>query len=133
MTPNQKRRGFHEFGTNKVIGVMDDKAKVDAARAALTSIGITDAMIEVFCSLEGERNLDLKGESHGFLDHIGRIFEHVRLVGWIAHGSLRKGITGQDTASFKFIQVIPRRENRRKTVAGERRVFHQRLYVIART
>jgi hypothetical protein len=80
VSPNQKRRGFHEFGTNKVIGVMDDKAKVDAACAALTSIGITDAMIEVFCSLEGERNLDLKGESHGFLDHISRTFEHVRLV-----------------------------------------------------
>ena len=80
VTPNQKRRGFHDFGTNKVVGVIDDVAKVDAARAALTSIGITDAMIEVFCGLEGERNLDLKGESHGFLDHISRIFEHVRLV-----------------------------------------------------
>ena len=80
VTPNQKRRGFHDFGTNKVVGVIDDVSKVDAARAALTAIGITDAMIQVFCSVEGERNLDLKGESHGFLDHISRIFEHVRLV-----------------------------------------------------
>ena len=80
VTPNKKRREFHEFGTSKVVGVIDDKAKVDAARVALISIGITDAMIEVFCSLEGERNLDLKGESHGFLDHINRIFEHSRLV-----------------------------------------------------
>lgn len=80
VTPNQKRRGFHDFGANKVIGVIDDVAKVDAARAALTSIGITDAMIEVFCGLEGERNLDLKGESHGFLDHLSRMYEHVRQV-----------------------------------------------------
>ena len=80
VTPKQKRRGFHDFGTNKVVGVIDDVANVDAARAALTSIGITDEMIEVFCGLEGERNLDLKGESHGFLDHMNRIFEHVRLV-----------------------------------------------------
>ena len=80
VTANQKRRGFHDFGTNKVVGVMDDKARVDAARAALSSIGITDEMIEVFCGLEGERNLDLKGESHGFLNHISRIFEHVRQV-----------------------------------------------------
>ena len=80
VTPNKKRRGFHEFGTNKVIGVIDDVANVDAARAALTSIGITDAMIEVFCGLEGEHNLDLKGESHGFLDHINRILEHFLLV-----------------------------------------------------
>ncbi|HMG75260.1 MAG TPA: hypothetical protein VK582_17305 [Pyrinomonadaceae bacterium] len=80
VTPNKKRRGFHEFGTSKVVGVIDDKSKADAARVALTSIGITDVMIEVFCGLEGERNLDLKGESHGFLDHISRIYEHVRLV-----------------------------------------------------
>lgn len=80
VTPNQKRTGFHDFGSNKVVGVIDDVAKVDAARAALTSIGITDAMIQVFCSLEGERNLDLKGESHGFLDHISRMLEHVRQV-----------------------------------------------------
>ena len=77
---NKKRRAFHEFGTSKVVGVIDDKAKVDAARVALTSIGITDAMIEVFCGLEGERNLDLKGESHGFLDYINRIYEHFLLV-----------------------------------------------------
>src|SRR5687768_417105 len=80
VTPNKKRRGFHEFGTSKVVGVIDDVAKVDEALSALTSIGITDAMIEVFCDLEGERNLDLKGESHGFLDHISRIFEHIRQV-----------------------------------------------------
>jgi hypothetical protein len=80
VTPNQKRRGFHDFGTNKVVGVIDDVAKLDAARAALSSIGITNEMIEVFCGLEGERNLDLKGESHGLLDHISRIFEHVRQV-----------------------------------------------------
>ena len=80
VTLNQKRRGLHDFGTNKVVGVIDDVAKLDAARAALTSIGITDEMIEVFCGLEGERNLDLKGELHGFLDHMNRIFEHVRLV-----------------------------------------------------
>ena len=79
-TPHKKSREFHEFGTSKVVGVINDKANVDAARVALTSIGITDAMIEVFCGLEGERNLDLKGESHGFLDHISRIFEHVRQV-----------------------------------------------------
>ena len=80
VTPHKKHREFHEFGTSKVVGVIDDKAKVDAARVALTSIGITDAMIEVFCGLEGERNLDLKGESHGFLDHIRRIYEHFLLV-----------------------------------------------------
>ena len=77
---HKKRRAFHEFGTSKVVGVIDDKANVDAARVALTSIGITDAMIEVFCGLEGERNLDLTGESHGFLDHINRIYEHFLLV-----------------------------------------------------
>ena len=80
VTPNQKRRGFHDFGTNKVVGVIDDLARVDGACAALASIGISDAMIEIFCGLEGERNLDLRGESHGFLDHLSRIFEHVRLV-----------------------------------------------------
>lgn len=80
VTRNKKRREFHEFGTSKVVGVIDDKAKVDAARVALTSIGITNAMIEVFCGREGERDLDLKGESHGFLDHLSRIFEHVRSV-----------------------------------------------------
>ena len=80
VTLNKKRSGFHEFGTSKVVGVIDDKSKADAARVALTSIGITDAVIEVFCGLEGERNLDLKGESHGFLDHISRIVEHSRLV-----------------------------------------------------
>ena len=77
---HKKRREFHEFGTSKLVGVIDDKANVDAALVALTSIGITDAMIEVFCGLEGERNLDLKGESHGFLDHINRIYEHSLLV-----------------------------------------------------
>ena len=80
VTPNKKRRGFHEFGTSKVVGVIDVKANADAALSALTSIGITDATVEVFCGLEGERNLDLKGESHGLLDHISRIFEHARLV-----------------------------------------------------
>jgi hypothetical protein len=80
VTPHKKRREFHEFGTSKVVGVIDDEANVDAARVALTSIGITDAMIEVFCGLEGERDLDLKGESHGFLDHISRIYEHFLLV-----------------------------------------------------
>jgi hypothetical protein len=80
VTTHKKRREFHEFGTSKVVGVIDDEAKVDAARVALTSIGITDAMIEVFCGLEGERDLDLKGESHGLLDHISRIYEHFLLV-----------------------------------------------------
>ena len=79
-TPNKKRREFEKLGTSKVVGVINDKAQVDAARMALTSIGITDAMIEVFCGLEGEHNLDLKGESHGFLDHINRILEHFLLV-----------------------------------------------------
>ena len=77
---HKKRREFDEFGISKVVGVIDDKANVDAARVALASIGITDAMIEVFCGLEGERNLDLKGESHGFLDHINRLYQHSLLV-----------------------------------------------------
>jgi hypothetical protein len=68
--PNKARREFEKFGTSKVVGVINDKAQVDTTRVALNSIGITDAMIEVFCGLEGERNLDLKGESHGFLDHV---------------------------------------------------------------
>lgn len=79
-TPNKKRREFEKLGTSKVVGVINDKAQVDTARVALTSIGITDVMIEVFCGLEGEHNLDLKGESHGFLDHINRILEHFLLV-----------------------------------------------------
>lgn len=79
-TPNKKRREFEKIGTSKVVGVIDDKARVDTARVALTSIGITDAMIEVFCGLEGEHNLDLKGESHGFLDHINRKLHHFMLM-----------------------------------------------------
>jgi hypothetical protein len=79
-TPKKERREFEKYGVSKVVGVIDDKTEADTARLALTSIGIPDAMIEVFCGLEGEHNLDLKGESHGFLDHIGRILEHVLLV-----------------------------------------------------
>jgi hypothetical protein len=77
---NRERREFEKFGTSKVVGVINDKTQIDTARMALTSIGITDAMIEVFCGLEGEHNLDLKGESHGFLDHINRSLEHFLLV-----------------------------------------------------
>jgi hypothetical protein len=77
---NRERREFEKFGTSKVVGVINDKAQVDTARVALNSIGITDSMIEVFCGLEGEHSLDLKGESHGFLDHINRVLEHFLLV-----------------------------------------------------
>ena len=37
-------------------------------------------MIEVFCGLEGEHDLDLKGESHGYLHHVKRKLEHFMLV-----------------------------------------------------
>lgn len=76
----KERKESVDYRTHKVVGIIDDQAQVDAARVALTSAGFTDDMTEVFCGLEGERDLDLRGESHGVLDHINRILHHVLLV-----------------------------------------------------
>jgi hypothetical protein len=78
--PTKKRREFEKFGASKIVGVIDDKAQVDTARVALTSLGITDQMMEVFCGLAGEHNLDPKGESHGLLDHMNRKLHHFMLM-----------------------------------------------------
>jgi len=79
-TPNKERKESVDYRTRKVVGIIDDKAQVDAARVALTAAGFTDDLIEVFCGPEGERDLDLRGEWHGVSDHINRILHHVLLV-----------------------------------------------------
>jgi hypothetical protein len=76
-TSQKARKGSLDYRTHKVVGIIDDKAQADAARVALISVGFTDDMIEVFCGLEGERDLDLRGESHGVLDHVNRVLHHV--------------------------------------------------------
>jgi hypothetical protein len=57
---------------------------VDTACAALTSAGFTNDMIEVFCGLEGEHGLDLKGELHGYLHHVKRKLQHFMLAQGLA-------------------------------------------------
>jgi hypothetical protein len=76
----KERKEFVDYNTNKVVGIIDDKARADTACMALISAGFTDDMIEVFCGLEGEHDLDLRGRSHGVIDHMNRIFHHVRLM-----------------------------------------------------
>jgi hypothetical protein len=73
---NKVRNELSNSRTSKVVAIIDKKTQVDTACGALTSAGFTNDMIEVFCGLEGERDLDLKGESHGFLQHIKRKLQH---------------------------------------------------------
>jgi hypothetical protein len=77
---NRRRKESVDYRTHKVVGIIDDKAQVDAACVSLASAGFNDDMIEVFCGPEGERELDLRGESHGVIDHMNRLFHHVLLV-----------------------------------------------------
>ena len=78
--PNKEGKEFFNDRTSKVVAIIDDKAQADNAYAALTSAGFTDDMIEVFCGLEGEHDLDLKGEWHGYLHHVKRKLEHFVLM-----------------------------------------------------
>lgn len=57
----KERKESVGYRTHKVVGIIGDKAQIDAACVALTSAGFSDDMIEVFCGLEGERDLDLRG------------------------------------------------------------------------
>ena len=74
--PSKEEKEFPSYITSKVVAIIDDKAQVETACAALTSAGFTNDMIEVFCGLEGEHDLDLKGESHGYLHHLKRKLVH---------------------------------------------------------
>lgn len=79
-TPNKEGEEFYNYQTSKVVGIIDDKTQVDALCVALTSAGFTSDMVEVFVGLEGEHDLDIKGESHGYLQHIKRKLQHFMLM-----------------------------------------------------
>ncbi len=74
--PNKEGKEFSNHRTSQVVAIIDDKAQVDSASAALTSAGFTNDMIEVFCGLEGAHDLDLEGESHDYLQHVKRKLQH---------------------------------------------------------
>lgn len=78
--PNEEGKKFVNDRTSKVVAIIDDKAQADTVCAALTSAGFTSDMIEVFCGLEGEHDLDLKGASHGYLHHVKRRLHHFMLM-----------------------------------------------------
>ena len=71
-----KAKSFSNYRTSKVVAIFDGKAEVGTACAALTSAGVSDDMIEVFCGLEGAHDLDLEGESHDYLQHVKRKLQH---------------------------------------------------------
>lgn len=77
---NKQGKEFSNERTSKIVAILDDKAQADTARAALTSAGFTNDMIELFCGLKGEHDLDLNGKSHGYLHHVKRKLEHFMLM-----------------------------------------------------
>ena len=78
--PNKESKEFNNNRTSEVIAIIDDKTQAQTAYAALTAAGFTDDAVKLFCGLKGERNLDLKGEHHGFLQHIKRKIQHSLLT-----------------------------------------------------
>ena len=73
---NREGQEFSNYHTSKVVAIIDDKIQVDTACAALASVGFTSDMIEVFCGVEGAHELDLEGDSHGYLQHVKRKLQH---------------------------------------------------------
>ena len=74
--PNMEGQEFSNYRTSRVVAIIDDKAQVDTACAALAAVGFTTDMIEVFCGVEGAHDLDLEGESHDYLQHVKRKLQH---------------------------------------------------------
>jgi predicted amidohydrolase YtcJ len=53
------------YPTEKVVGVVDDRARLQDLSSALAEAGIRDADIEVLSGESGEEQLDPSGEEHG--------------------------------------------------------------------
>ena len=81
---NREDKNFSNYRTSKVVAIIDGKAEVDTACAALTSAGFSDDMIEVFCGQEGAHDLDLEGEFHDYLQHVKRKLQHFMLMQGLA-------------------------------------------------
>jgi len=95
-TFNQKQASLADLCTSKVVGIIDDQNQVEAAQAALVAAGFADHLIEVFCALEGERELDLRGEHHGFLHHLNCKLHHFQLLeGRLMDGYEKALLAGQ--------------------------------------
>ena len=74
-TPDKESEDYN-YQTSKVVAIIDDKDQANAAFLALTAAGFTSDTVKLFCGLKGERDLDLKGEHHGFSQHLKREFHH---------------------------------------------------------
>ena len=79
-TFNRERAEIVDFCTSKVIGIIDERDQVESALRALLAAGFAERLIEVFCSLEGEHELDLRGEYHGFWHRFKSKLHHFQLL-----------------------------------------------------
>lgn len=55
------------YPTDKVVGIVDDRAQVEAIREALASAGVGDERIEVLCGDAGSERIDAEGEERGVI------------------------------------------------------------------
>ncbi|MFA9432976.1 hypothetical protein [Egicoccus sp. AB-alg2] len=58
------------YPTEKVVGVLDDRGRVDDLRQALSDAGVTD--VEVLSGDEGTEQIDPGGDEHGALGKVVR-------------------------------------------------------------
>lgn len=74
--PSEEKHEFHAMPTNTILGVIDDREKVEKAIAALRDSGIAESDIHVYRGQSGEKELDFTGESHGLLATFIRTLQH---------------------------------------------------------
>lgn len=73
--PNSTNEDLLVYPTNKVVGIIDNSAKTEAAIDALAKAGFDTDEIEVFCGQKGANIVDSGGEEHGVLAKILRTIQ----------------------------------------------------------
>lgn len=67
---------FYSYPAHKMVGVLQDLEKTEAAIKALKADGFTDEDIDVFGGQKGLERLDFAGEKHGWWGHLVRALQH---------------------------------------------------------
>lgn len=65
------------YPTDKVVGIVADRAGLERACAALTAVGVDPERVEALCGPEGSAALDADGDEHGPLATALRVVQKV--------------------------------------------------------
>jgi hypothetical protein len=73
--PRQNEQRFYRYPMNRIVAVMDDKPRLDAALADLDRAGVDLASVNVLSGEQGAALLDVTGARHGVRGRLLRLVQ----------------------------------------------------------